>query len=145
MLIPVAPVGTNPDTQGRRGNCNALRVSCIEGKGIKPSRPLGRGHQGRSSESSSLDHTSSAANLPQSNERLTKGCESTMNEPRGIRVGSNFDTEGLIRCRDAARFLCVSEWLLRKPAHVEVTFVQPLKLPTSSAVLYSPEGHWESL
>jgi excisionase family DNA binding protein len=26
-------------------------------------------------------------------------------------------SEGLIRSRDAARFLCVSEWLLRKLAH----------------------------
>jgi hypothetical protein len=33
--------------------------------------------------------------------------------------------EGLIRCRDAARFLCVSEWLLRRMAHDgELPYIQ---------------------
>jgi hypothetical protein len=35
------------------------------------------------------------------------------------------DGEGLIRCRDAARFLCVSEWLLREMAKKgELPYIQ---------------------
>lgn len=41
-----------------------------------------------------------------------------MNEPTG-------SEEGLIRSKDAARFLCVSEWLLREMAHSgEIAYIQ---------------------
>jgi hypothetical protein len=51
-----------------------------------------------------------------------------MNEPKGDRLlqqSTSLDGEGLIRSRDAARFLCVSEWLLRKLAHEgELPYIQ---------------------
>ena len=45
-----------------------------------------------------------------------------MNEPKGTRDSE----EGLIRSRDAARLLGMSEWSLRKMAHSgELAYIQP--------------------